>query len=112
MPEATDHPAVDDLDVSMSKHLVSLLHQPVMWDACNDKQHCGGAGPAHRPRKKHSEPKVPAEHAHKPAEAHAAGNGHAATTVNHSDVAGLFHTMDKVSAFGLKDAAAAKEEKA
>jgi hypothetical protein len=96
--------SVDDMDVSMSRHLVTLLHQPVMWDACNDKQHCGGAGPAHRPRRKHLEPRVPADRARVGVEEHAPiENGNPATTVSHDDVAGLFKVMDKVSSYGLKD---------
>lgn len=112
-PSADPVGSVDDLDVSLSRHLVSLLHSPIMWDACNDKQHCGGAGPAHRPRKKHAEPKVPAGHAHKAAsvEEHLAPeNGHPATTVSHADVAGIFKVMDSVSAYGLHDEAAAHHD--
>ena len=94
---------VDDMDVSLSRHLVSLLHQPVMWDGCDSKQHCGGAGPAHRPRK-HHEPKVPASHAHAAVEDHAAAeNSNPATTVSHKDVEGIFNVMDRVSAYGVKD---------
>ena len=96
--------SVDEMDVSLSRHLVSLLHQPVMWDACNDKQHCGGAGPAHRPRKKRQEPKVPAGHAHPAVDEHAAlEDANPATTVSDKDVAGIFQVMDKVSAYGLKE---------
>lgn len=103
-PNADPVGSVDDLDVSLSRHVMNLLHSPVMWDGCNDKQHCGGAGPAHRPRKKHAEPKVPASHAHKTAEEHAAvTNGSPATTVSHADVAGIFKVMDSVSAYGLHD---------
>lgn len=104
--EANANPAgsADELDVSMSRQLVSLLHQPVMWDACTDKQHCGGAGPAHRPRHSHHEPRVPAAHANPSVEGDAAmETGNPATTVSHADVDGLFKLMDRVSAYGLKE---------
>jgi hypothetical protein len=72
---------VDDMDVSLSRHLVSLLHQPVMWDGCDSKQ----------------------DHA-------ATEDSNPATTVSHKDVEGIFHVMDRVSASGLKDEAVGHHE--
>jgi hypothetical protein len=95
--------AADDLDTSMSRQVINLLHHPLTWDGCDSKIHCAGAGPATRPRKQHTEARVPAGTAHHGVEAETAiAHPSSVTTVPHADVAKLFDLMDKVSAYGIR----------
>jgi hypothetical protein len=95
--------AADDLDTSMSRQVINLLHHPLTWDGCDSKIHCAGAGPATRPRKQHTEARVPAGTAHHGVEAETAiAHPSSVTTVPHADVAKLFDLMDKVGAYGIR----------
>ena len=112
--QATADPvgSVDHLDVTLSRQLINLLHQPLMWDGCTDKQHCGGAGPAHRRRRHQHEPRVPEHQAHQAVEADAALRNGAmpGTLVSKEDVDGLFNMISRVGEFGLNSQAVPNEE--
>lgn len=99
---------VDGLDTTLSRQVMNLLHQPLQWDACMDKQHCGGAGPGHRKRRHHTdhgEPLVAAGQANNGIEGDDDIEDTPTTEVPQTDIDKIFDVMHEISKFGIRDAA-------